>query len=255
MRRVTANGAQPALNKVALVAVSESNEVFDRLKGVPTMNENSSLAAHAASTKACPMCGETILATAVKCKFCKSELRLLAATPYVDPGLGDQRQLRLVESPPVSAQEYEEISIGTVFGLGILTFGIYAVVKFYQTVRLYEKTVTRASNFATLFWLYFVVGPLVSWLLTMLAFPLGVIAGIVNATLGAFVLREALALRREVVAERGLTVKLRDPALQIGLFVAAIIPLLGIVTIILLTTFFFEDHNRVARAFQQPASS
>jgi hypothetical protein len=218
------------------------------------MNDDSSLAAAAPATKACPMCGETILAAARKCKFCKSELQLTAAMPPQMAPLRDpERPVSLAMSQPVSTQEYEQIGIGSIFGLGLLTLGIFGIVKFYQSARLYEKTVNRASSFATLFWLYIIVVPFVTWVLTLVFLPLGVFGWIADAALGGFVLREVLELRHEVVVQCGLTVKLKDPALQIALWVASSIPLVGLITMIVQTTFFFEDHNRIVAALQREA--
>jgi hypothetical protein len=82
------------------------------------------------TTKACPYCGEEILALAIKCKHCKSDL---SVSPPGFPS-GESRAGSLSTPPVQQFQKWEQTQSGTrarfVWLYGVLGFGVTCGVLF-----------------------------------------------------------------------------------------------------------------------------
>lgn len=196
------------------------------------------------STKKCRMCGEDVLAVAVRCKHCKSDLRpeapLAVAVPSSFSASSSTR-------PPI-----QKIEPGGVIGFSAITFGIYGLVKFYQACQSYRPLAGRASNFTVLFWVYLGSVPVLAFISaasgSALAFP----AWITETFIGVMVLREALSLRGDALKRQGLTLSpgTGDTTQQL-LWVGAMVPFVGIIPCIIQTLAFFRDHNVMVAASLQ----
>jgi hypothetical protein len=154
--------------------------------------------------------------------------------------------------PPLTAKSaaIEPVSMGAIVGLGIVTLGIYPVVKFYLAVQGYQALAGRPSRFTLWFWLSIGLGvgaPLIHLGLG----PLGPPAGLASLVFAVLTLFEALTLRAEVVRRAGVTPSLTSDSTHKILFLVGVIASFLVVGIILLGiqgVLFFQDHNNLAAA-------
>jgi hypothetical protein len=145
---------------------------------------------------------------------------------------------------------FEEIPVGTTILLAIVTFGIYGLVKYYQTARAYEVLAGRGSRFGQWFWLFIglgVAGIVLNGTTAVLGFPLG----IASAVFQVLSLVEALHLRADGMARNGLDVPVTSASthqtlLIVGLVLSPI--LVGLVLLVVQAVKWFRDWNLVAAA-------
>lgn len=158
-----------------------------------------------------------------------------------------------------AAQPLEEISVGGVIGLSIITLGIYGMVKFYQTGKTYEALVGRTSTFTRNFWLFIglgVGGLLVNGASGVFGLPL-TIASIVFQVLTLF---DALALRDEVIRQHGLRLQVTAEGTHKALYIVGILlsfVLVGLVLLLVQAAKWFGDWNAIGAALRerQPGAS
>jgi len=215
---------------------------------------NEGLATQARATKRCPKCGEDILAVAVKCKHCKSDIAADVT------GTGPVAVVRGTPSPPLSADPVAatsttavlpQLSAGAIIALSIVTLGIYGLVKFYRTGIAYQKLAGRPSSFATLFWIQVIAGPLVTIGLSAVGGVPGVLAYVGTIVVSVMVVLEVLNLRADIVRARRVEVPLFGKTALAVLWFAGFVPIVGLVTVTLALVFFCQDNNRIAAALQQ----
>ncbi|BDG01991.1 GYF domain-containing protein [Anaeromyxobacter oryzae] len=144
---------------------------------------------------------------------------------------------------------FEEISVAGAILLSIVTFGIYGLVKFYQTGMGYERLAGRESRFATFFWLVVGLGfgaPFVNFVAAPVGFLLS-IGGLVCAVLALF---EALSLRDEGLRRYQLSVPVTSDSTHKVLFIvgAVLSPIvLGLILLAVQAVKWFEDWNQIVR--------
>jgi hypothetical protein len=182
----------------------------------------------------------------------------IPAPPPVPPPLGTQRPPgptpgaapggfpRAGTAPPA---QWEEISVAAVVLLSIVTFGIYGLVRFYETGRGYEVLAGVPSRFARNFWLG--VGLGIAGAGLNVFHGLGLPFGIAALVFQYLALTEALRLRDEGLRRAGLTVTVTPEGTHKALFVmgallAAI--LVGLVLLLVLAAKWFGDWNAIAAA-------
>jgi hypothetical protein len=218
---------------------------------------NEVLASRERTTKRCPKCGEEILAVAVKCKFCRSEIDIARSGPTpiaaVEPVAGPPyaSSFTPVAAGEASAPLLAEMSAGAIIGFSIITLGIYGLVKFYKTGIAYQKLAGRPSNFAGLFWVQVIAGPIVTVILSAIGGLPGVLAYVGTVVVGVMVVLELLRLREDIVRARRIDVPLTGSGALAALWFAGFIPLVGLVTVTLALVFFCQDNNRIAAALQR----
>jgi len=163
--------------------------------------------------------------------------------------------------PPFAATERgragarpDPVSPGATVALGVVTLGIYPMVKFYQAALVYEGMALRRSHFVIFFWL--AVG------LFLVGFPLHIIPfGFVPAHLAALVftvltLFEVLEVRGEAVKRLRSSPPLASPGTHQALFIASLLTFwifIGFVLIAVETYKFFKDHEAIVAAAAAPA--
>lgn len=158
-----------------------------------------------------------------------------------------------------AAQPLEEISVGGVIGLSIITLGIYGLVKFYQTGKAYEALAGRTSNFSRNFWLFVglgVGGMIVNGASGVLGVPLSV-ASVIFQVLTLF---EALALRDEVIQRNGLRPQVTGEGTHKALYIVGLVlsfVLIGFILLLVQAAKWFGDWNAIRAALQerQPGAS
>jgi GYF domain 2 len=146
----------------------------------------------------------------------------------------------------------EPTSTGAVIGLGLITLGIYPMVKFYQAGMAYEELAGRRSRFALYFWLS--IG------LALLGGPLHALGGVPGfaSHVAALVftiltLFEALALRAEVVRRYGVSPVLTPDTTHKALFIIGLFTswlVIGIVLLVVQAVKFFADHRALRDALR-----
>jgi len=151
----------------------------------------------------------------------------------------------------------EPTSTLAVVGLGVVTLGIYPMVKFYQAGTAYEALSGRRSRFALYFWLS--IG------LTLLGGPLHALGGVPGfaAHIAAVVfsiltLFEVLAVRAEVVRRYRIQPVLTPDTTHKALFIVGLFTIwlvLGIVLLVVQAVKFFDDHRALGDALRAQAAA
>lgn len=146
----------------------------------------------------------------------------------------------------------QEIPIGTLVLLSIVTFGIYGVIKFYQTGVAYERLAGRQTRFALFFWLYVgltIFGTAVNMMTGLLGLPFS-LAGVVFGVLTLF---EALTARDEGLRRHQLSLPVTPDSTHKILYILGSVlafVLVGVVLIIIQAVKWFEDWNLIVRGMQ-----
>jgi hypothetical protein len=160
---------------------------------------------------------------------------------------------RFPRSPsPALPPGMEEVPTGAVIGLGLLTLGIYPMVKFYRAALAYEDLAGRRSRFVLYFWLALALalggGPL-----HVLGGVPGAFAHVAALVLAVFTLTEVLQLRAEVVRRCAAPPALTSETTHKALFIVGLLTswfLVGVVLLIVQTVKFFGDHGAIVRALR-----
>jgi hypothetical protein len=150
----------------------------------------------------------------------------------------------------------EPTSTAAVIGLGIVTLGIYPMIKFYQAALAYETLAGRRSRFTVYFWLS--VG------LAVAGGPLHVAGGLLGfaAHVGALVftiltLFEVLAVRAELCRRQAIAPSLTPDGTHKALFIIGIFTswlALGVVLLLVQAVKFFHDHRAIGDALRARAT-
>jgi hypothetical protein len=155
------------------------------------------------------------------------------------------------------APPLEEYGAGGVILLSFLTCGIYGIVRFYQCAQAYRRELPGAApNFEWQFWTYLGMGLLGGALLWTNC--IGVPLAVGSIFIGALMLSEVCAARRELARRAGVERALTSSSTQVTLWVLGTVLALvvvGIVFRVIQGLQFFEDHNTVVRALRKRASS
>ncbi len=145
--------------------------------------------------------------------------------------------------PPPALERMEP---GTTMLLGVVTLGIYPLVKFWQALNQYRTLSGATTNVATLFGAYVacMVGGafLTSILIGFLLIPAGYVVG-------WMLLGEVMRLRDEVRTRHGLTATVHEAGQHKGMWVAGQLLswiFIGIVPLLMQTWWFFADHTALA---------
>jgi hypothetical protein len=152
-------------------------------------------------------------------------------------------------SPPAAA--LERMEPGTTLLLGVVTLGIYPLVKFWQAINQYRVLAGRATNVGTLFGAYVActIGGafLTSVLIGFLLIPAGYVVG-------WMLLGEVMRLRDEVRQRHGLTATVHEAGQHKGMWIAGQLLswiLIGIVPLLMQTWWFFADHTALATELER----
>jgi hypothetical protein len=148
----------------------------------------------------------------------------------------------------------EPISWGSLVALTIVTFGIYAVVRYYRAGRAYEALAGRPSRFATWFWLYVGLG-VGGFAIGVIGGPAGAAAGVASLVFGVLSLLEAIALRGEGLKRSGVAPPLTSDSAHRALTIAAAATSwagIGVLIALVEGVLFFHDHDVLARALRSP---
>jgi hypothetical protein len=151
-----------------------------------------------------------------------------------------------------AAHGVEEIPFGTLVLLTIVTFGIYGVVKFYQTVKAYEGLAGRESKFTLFFWLHVGLSAFAP-VLNMGTGVLGIPFGLAGLVFGILTLFEALKVRDEALRRRQLNVAVTTNTTHKVLYVlgvALMFVLVGAILLVVQGVMWFQDWNVVAGALR-----
>jgi hypothetical protein len=146
----------------------------------------------------------------------------------------------------------EPVSLGALLGFGLLTLGIYPMVKFYQATQAYQTLAGRASRFNAYFWLAIA--------LTLAGGPAYLLGGVLGAVAHAaglactlLALFEALALRGDAVRRWGVSPALTSDATHKALFVVGLLTawlMVGLVLLVVEAVKFFDDHRAIGDALR-----
>jgi len=152
--------------------------------------------------------------------------------------------------PAPGAGAFEEVPVGVLILLTVVTFGIYGMVKFYQTGKAYERLAGRESRFTLYFWLF--IG------LAVLGFVLNAATGFVGIpfAIAALVfqvltLDQALDVREEGMRRFGITVPVTSGSthkLYLILGMVLSIVLVGLVFTLIQAIKWFQDWNAIGQA-------
>ena len=147
----------------------------------------------------------------------------------------------------------EAVSAGAVVGLGIVTLGIYPMVKFYQAGLAYEELAGRRSRFALYFWssigLAVAGGPL-----HLLGGVIGFGGQVAAVLLTILTLLEVLAVRTDVVRRYAIAPVVTSDRTHQILFIAGILTswlLVGVVLLLIQAVKFFDDHRAIGDALRR----
>jgi hypothetical protein len=155
----------------------------------------------------------------------------------------------------VAPDAFEEIPVGLTIFLAVITLGIYAMVKFYQTARGYEQLAGRTTRFATWFWLFIGLG-VAGIVLNGATGVLGIPLGIASAVFQVLALGEALAARDEGTRRWGITAPVTSASTHRVLLILAIVlsfVLVGVVLAVIQAVKWFQDWNAIAAAVRARA--
>jgi hypothetical protein len=144
---------------------------------------------------------------------------------------------------------FEEISVGMLILLTVVTFGIYGMIKFFQTGKGYEQLAGRESRFATYFWLYLGLS-LGALFVNLVAAPLGVLCSIAGIVFGVLTLFEALKLRDEGVRRYQVNAEITGEGTHKVLYILGVVlsvVVVGVILMVIQAVKWFEDWNQIAR--------
>ncbi len=162
-------------------------------------------------------------------------------------------------SPPAGTLPagMEPVPTAAVIGFGILTLGIYPVVKFYQAARAYEDLAGRRSRFTLYFW--------IATGLWVGGGPMHVFGGVPGwlAHVGALVLTmmtlfEVLIVRAEAIRRTRIAPHITSDTTHKVLFVVGLLTawaLVGVVLLLVQTVKFFTDHAAIGDALRASATA
>jgi hypothetical protein len=144
----------------------------------------------------------------------------------------------------------EPVPTGAVIGLGVLTLGIYPIVKFYQAGVAYEALAGRRSHVVLYFWLAVGLG-LGGGPLHVLGGVPGFLAHVAAIVLTVLTLFEVLAVRADAVRRCGISPALTSDTTHKALFIVGLFSswlLIGVVLLVVEAVKFFADHRAIAAA-------
>jgi hypothetical protein len=149
----------------------------------------------------------------------------------------------------------ERVPTGAVIGFGILTLGIYPIVKFYQAALAYEELARRRTRFTLYFWiaagLWIGGGPM-----HVLGGVPGWIAHVGALVLTMMTLFEVLAVRAEAMHRTRIAPPVTSDTTHKVLFVVGLLTawaLVGVVLLLVQTVKFFTDHAAIGEALRSRA--
>jgi hypothetical protein len=160
-------------------------------------------------------------------------------------------------SPAALPEGMEPVSTGALIGLGIVTLGIYPMVKFYQAGIAYQALAGRPSRFATWFWLAIGLG-LVGGPLHALGGIPGFTAHLAAVAFTVLTLFELLAVRADVLKRYGIAPALTSDGTHKALFITGLLTwwfLVGIVLLAFQAVKLFQDHRALGDALRARASA
>ena len=146
----------------------------------------------------------------------------------------------------------EPVSTGALLGLGVVTLGIYPIVKFYQAGVAYQVLAGRPSRFTTWFWLAIGLG-LIGGPLHALGGVPGFTAHLAAVAFTVLTLFELLALRADVVRRHAIAPVLTSDGTHKALFISGLLTwwfLVGIVLLAFQAVKLFEDHRAIGDALR-----
>ncbi|MFL5264524.1 MAG: hypothetical protein ACJ79L_19160, partial [Anaeromyxobacteraceae bacterium] len=146
---------------------------------------------------------------------------------------------------------FAPISWGVFVALTIVTFGVYAVVRYYAAARAYEALAGRASRFASYFWLYVGLGVGGVALGSAVGGSFGAVSGVASLVFGVLSLLEAIALRGEAIRRQAISAHLTADSTHRALGIAAAATTwlgIGVIIAVVEGVLFFQDHDAIARA-------
>ncbi|HEX8909023.1 MAG TPA: GYF domain-containing protein [Anaeromyxobacteraceae bacterium] len=153
---------------------------------------------------------------------------------------------------PALPDGMEPVSTGALLGLGVVTLGIYPIVKFYQAGAAYQALAGRPSRFATWFWLAIGLGLVGGPLLALGGF-LGFTAHIAAIAFTVLTLFELLALRAEILKRYALAPVLTSDGTHKALFISGLLTwwfVVGLVLLAVQTVKLFDDHRAIGDALR-----
>jgi GYF domain 2 len=146
----------------------------------------------------------------------------------------------------------EPVSTGALLGLGLVTLGIYPIVKFYQAGVAYQALAGRPSRFTTWFWLAIGLGLIGGPLHALGGIP-GFTAHLAAVAFTVLTLFELLALRADVLKRHALAPVLTSDGTHKALFISGLLTwwfLVGLVLLAFQSVKLFEDHRAIGDALR-----
>jgi hypothetical protein len=166
-------------------------------------------------------------------------------SPYAAPGPGRP-------AATVSPAAFEEIPVAVTLVLAVVTFGIYGLLKFFQTGKGYEQLAGRPSRFTTYFWLFIGLG-VAGIVLNGATGVLGIPLGIASAVFQVLTLNEALQVREEGMRQHRIGAPVTSASTHRVLLILAIVfsfVLVGVVFAVIQAVKWFRDWNAVGAALR-----
>ena len=139
--------------------------------------------------------------------------------------------------------------------LSIVTFGVYGLVKFYQTGKAYEALAGRTSSFSRNFWLFIGLGVGGFFVNAASAF-LGLPLAVASLVFQVLTLNEALALRAEGLRRAGIQPAVTSDGTHKTLLIVGILlsfVVVGIVVLLVQAAKWFSDWNAIGAALRGAA--
>ncbi len=162
-------------------------------------------------------------------------------------------------SPPAGTLPagMEPVPTAAVIGFGVLTLGIYPIVKFYQAARAYEELAGRRSRFTLYFW---IATGLLLGVAPMHAFGgvpgwLSYVGGLVLTIMTLF---EVLVVRAEAIQRTRIAPRITSDTTHKVLFVVGLLTawaLVGLILLLVQTVKFFTDHTAIGDALRASAAA
>jgi uncharacterized protein DUF4339 len=146
---------------------------------------------------------------------------------------------------------FAPISWGVFVALTIVTFGVYAVVRYYAAARAYEALAGRTSRFASYFWLYVGLGVGGLALGGAVGGSSGAVSGVASLVFGVLSLLEVIAVRGEAIRRHAISAHLTADSTHRALGIAAAATTwlgIGVIIAVVEGVLFFQDHDAIARA-------